>query len=230
MATERRLEIFGILLIAISVFLFFSLIGYNPSEEPTISPNIRPANPMGILGIFLSHFLIKMGFGYSTICVPILGLIWGWFLFSKKETNKLKLATYYSLAGMMLLSTTLGVITITFSNSDLNYVVSGLVGANIAQFLKDWLSTPGTILFLFSAFLILARGYFDLDFHKPLKKLKEKFKTWYKQFLEKKIQRQKSNEKRKHTEELKKKIDAKSEFKINGNQNHTGPLPPEQSV
>ena len=105
---------------------------------------------MGILGIFISHFLIKMA-GYSTICVPILGLIWGWFLFSK-ETNKLKLATYYSLAGMMLLSTTLGVITITFSNSDLNYVVSGLVGANIAQFLKDWLSTLGTILFLFSAF------------------------------------------------------------------------------
>ena len=86
----------------------------------------------------------------------------------------------------MLLSTTLGVITITFSNSDLNYVISGLIGANIAQFLKDWLSTLGTLLFLISAFLILVRGYFDLDFHKPFKKLKEKYKTWYKQFLEKK--------------------------------------------
>ena len=224
MGNERRLEILGILLVALSMFVLFSQLGYNPYEEPTISPNIRPTNPMGILGIFLSHFLIKMGFGYTTICIPILGLIWGWFLFSKKETNRLKLATYYSLAGMMLLSTTLGVITTTFSNSDLNYVVSGLVGANIAQFLKDWLSTPGTLLFIISAFLILLRGYFDLDLYKPFEILKEKCKTWYKQFLEKKIQRQKIHEKRKHTEELKNKSDAKSEFKVNRNKNYSDEL------
>ena len=62
MGNERRLEILGILLVALSMFVLFSQLGYNPNEEPTISPNIRPTNPMGILGIFLSHFLIKMGF------------------------------------------------------------------------------------------------------------------------------------------------------------------------
>ena len=79
-------------------------------------------------------------------------------------------------------------------------------------------------LILISAFLILVRGYFDLDLYKPFEKLKEKCKTWYKQFLEKKIQRQKSHEKRKHTEELKNKIDAKSEFKVNRNQNYSDEL------
>ena len=42
MASERRLEILGILLIAISVFLLFSLLGYNPNEEPSISPKRSP--------------------------------------------------------------------------------------------------------------------------------------------------------------------------------------------
>ena len=72
MASERRLEIFGILLIAISVFLFFSLIGYNPSEEPSISPNVLVENPMGILGLVISHFLIKLGFGYTSTLIPFL--------------------------------------------------------------------------------------------------------------------------------------------------------------
>ena len=75
MASERRLEIFGILLIAISVFLFFSLIGYNPSEEPSISPKVLVENPMGILGLFISHFLIKLGFGYTSTLIPFLDFV-----------------------------------------------------------------------------------------------------------------------------------------------------------
>ena len=66
MASERRLEIFGILLIAISVFLLFSLLGYNPNEEPSISPNVKVENPMGIFGVTISHVLIKLGFAETT--------------------------------------------------------------------------------------------------------------------------------------------------------------------
>ena len=72
MASERRLEILGILLIAISVFLLFSLLGYNPNEEPSISPNVKVENPTGILGLILSHMLVKLGFGYIIILIPIM--------------------------------------------------------------------------------------------------------------------------------------------------------------
>ena len=57
MNKNRRLEILGILIVSISVFTLISLIGYNVSEEPTISPNVKIENPMGILGVFISHFL-----------------------------------------------------------------------------------------------------------------------------------------------------------------------------
>ena len=87
MNKNRRLEILGILIVSISVFLLISLLGYNASEEPTISPNVKIENPMGILGVFISHFLIKLSFGFSSITLPIMGIFWGWFLFSKKRLD-----------------------------------------------------------------------------------------------------------------------------------------------
>ena len=64
MASERRLEIFGILIIAISVFLLFSLIGYNPNEEPSISPNVKVENPNGYTWSYHFSFFNKNRVGY----------------------------------------------------------------------------------------------------------------------------------------------------------------------
>ena len=71
MDTERRLEILGILIISLSVFILVSLTGYNPNEEPYISPNVKITNPMGILGVFTSYYFIKRGFGYLSIIIPV---------------------------------------------------------------------------------------------------------------------------------------------------------------
>ena len=71
MENDRRLEILGILIIALSVFILVSLLGYNSNEEPSISPNIHIYNPMGILGLITSYILIKKGFGYVTILLPV---------------------------------------------------------------------------------------------------------------------------------------------------------------
>ena len=95
MENERSLEILGILTIALSVFVLVSLSGYNPSEEPSISSNVQVTNPMGILGIFTSHLFIKLGFGFSTLVIPLLGFVWGWFLFSKKELTDKNLNIHF---------------------------------------------------------------------------------------------------------------------------------------
>ena len=92
---DKRIEITGILLIAVSVFVLISLIGYSPFEEPEISPNIQIQNPMGILGIYISHYFIKIAIGYVTILLPILGMFWGWWLIGKKHVNKLVRTTLF---------------------------------------------------------------------------------------------------------------------------------------
>ena len=208
MASERRLEILGILLIAISVFLLFSLLGYNPNEEPSISPNVKVENPMGILGLILSHMLVKLGFGYIIILIPIIGLIWGWTIFSKKDFDKIIRITKYGFSFIILFSISLGVVLITFSPSS-SYLIPGLIGSKIALLFIDWLSAWGTFIILIASYLALLRGYLNIDYYKPLSNLGIRFVDIKKRIGLTIKQKEKEKAKRKHTLDLKAKIDAK---------------------
>ena len=149
MPSERRLEIFGILIIAISVFLLFSLIGYNPNEEPSISPSVKVENPMGILGLNISHFLIKIGFGYIAILVPFLGFLWGWSLFAKKKLANVIRVSQYCLIFIFLISVSLGFLLITFSPKS-NYLIPGLFWFQNSIFFSRLVKRVGNIYFSFS--------------------------------------------------------------------------------
>ena len=212
MQEERRLEILGILIIALSVFVLVSIGGYNPSEEPSISPNVQVTNPMGILGIFTAHFFIKLGFGFSSIIIPLLGLVWGWFLFAKKELADVIRGTNYGLGTMALLSVTIGVFSIQLPMEDaVSYNVSGLIGGVLAKLALDWLSIWGTSLFLIAGFLMIIRGYFNLDYYGPFVNAKEKWDTWRTEKANQKEQQEKDDAKRLHTQDLKSKIDSQKE-------------------
>ncbi len=216
MASERRLEIFGILIIAISVFLLFSFLGYNPNEEPSISPNVMVENPMGILGLAISHFFIKIGFGYISMLLPFFGFLWGWSLFAKKDLANVFRISQYGLIFIFLISVSLGFILITFAPKS-NYLIPGLFGFKIAYFLVAWLSDWGTLIFLISAYLTIARAYFNIDLYKPFSILSQRLSDYKKQI--KKVLKNKEIEKvkRQHTLDLKEKIDAQTERELNLN-------------
>tara|TARA_B100001287_G_scaffold124943_1_gene105309 strand:- start:574 stop:2970 length:2397 start_codon:yes stop_codon:yes gene_type:complete len=210
MATDRRLEIFGILIIAVSVFFLFSFLGYNPNEEPSISPNVKIENPMGILGLIISHVFVKLGFGYVMIFIPVFGILWGWTLFAKKDYGNLIKISQYGILFIFLFSVTLGFTFITFSTKP-HYLIPGLLGSKIAYFFVNWLSEWGTFIFLLTSYLALLRGFFNIDFYAPfpiisakINNLKNKFGIFVKEKKKEKI-------KRKHTLDLKEKISVKAE-------------------
>ena len=212
MDNERRLEILGILVIALSVFILVSLTGYNSNEEPSISPNLNITNPMGILGVFISHIFIKKGFGYIAILFPLTGMVWGWYLFSKKDLNNLIHGSIYMLTAVVVISVTIGVISeLAFPESSSRYFVSGEIGGVVGIFLIDWLSIWGTVLFLASSCLMLIRGYFNIDYYKPFVIIKNKWEERLKNNSIKKDKEEKAHAKRRHTEELKNKIDSKAD-------------------
>ena len=211
MDNERRLEILGILVIALSVFILVSLTGYNSNEEPSISPNLNITNPMGILGVFISHVFIKKGFGYIAILFPLTGMVWGWYLFSKKDLNNLIHGSIYILTAVVVISVTIGVISeVASPESSSRYFASGEIGGVVGIFLLDWLSIWGTVLFLASIYLMLIRGYFNIDYYKPFVIVKNKWDERLKNNRIKKDKEEKAHAKRKHTEELKNKIDSKA--------------------
>ncbi len=210
MASDRRLEIFGILIIAVSVFFLFSFLGYNPNEEPSISPNVKIENPMGILGLIISHVFVKLGFGYAMIVIPVFGILWGWTLFAKKDYENLIKISQYSILFIFLFSISLGFVFIIFSTES-HYLIPGLLGSKIAYFFVDWLSKWGTLIFILTSYLALFRAFFNIDLYAPfpiisakINNLKNKFGIFVKEKKKEKI-------KRKHTLDLKEKIGAKAE-------------------
>lgn len=202
---DRRIEITGILLIAVSVFILISLIGYSPFEEPRISPNIQIENPMGILGIYVSHFLIKVAIGYVSILLPILGIFWGWWLFVKKKAGKLTRTTLFILLGMFLLSISLGVFgTIYAKDSVHSYLTAGLVGNNVAKLFVDFLGKSGASIVTLAAWLILIRGYFSWNYYDAFNKIiGNRYHTWKKR-------RKAQREKEKHTKILLSRIEERT--------------------
>ena len=217
MQEERRLEIFGILSIALSVFVLVSLSGYHRAEEPylvflTGEDRVDIVNPMGPLGLLTAYLFIKLGFGYSSIIIPLLGLVWGWFLFAKKELADVIRGTIYGLGTMALLSVTIGVISIQLPMEEpVSWNFSGLIGGVLAKLALDWLSIWGTSLFLIAGFLMLLRGYFNLDYYGPFVNAKEKWDSWRSQKKAEKEQFEKEEAKRLHTQDLKAKIDSQKE-------------------
>jgi len=202
---DRRVEITGILLIAVSVFILISLIGYNPFEEPEISPNVQIQNPMGILGVYVSHFLIKIVIGYVSILLPILGIFWGWWLIGKKKIGKLTRATLFILIGIFLLSISLGIFGIINAKDSIHsYLTAGLVGNVVARFFIDFLGKIGALILAFAAWLILIRGYFSLNYYDAFNRMiGNRFQKWRK---ERKIK----IEKEKHTNKLRSKIEERA--------------------
>ena len=114
---------------------------------------------MGILGLVISHVLVKLGFGYAMIIIPAFGFLWGWTLFAKRSYENIIKITQYGIGLIFLFSVSLGFILITFSTKS-NYLFPGLLGSKIAYFFVDWLSEWGTFIFLLATYLAIIRGYF----------------------------------------------------------------------
>ena len=202
----KRLEILGVLLCAVSLFIIVSLLGHDPSEEIAISPNAKINNPMGILGVLVSHILIKLGFGYISIIFPLLGFYWGWVFFSKKNFDDPLRVSYYTLLLMSLLSLSVGVLSIYFSFGISKFHYSGVLSGLVADFFLDMFSIYGCLIFIVASYIMLLRAYFDLDLYKPFLIIKQKILMAIENYKEARNQNFKEYEKRKHTNELKSKI------------------------
>jgi len=207
---ERKLEILGILSIAISFLVIVSMLGYNSFEDPGISPNVQVENPMGILGVFIAYFFIKFSFGYSSYVLPVLGMVWGWWIFSNKDRSSLRRISAYLLCAMILISISLGLLEISvFTNSKIDFKYSGLIGGNLANFLASFFGIIGAVVIIFTSWLVLIRGYFSWSFYGPFESLTNLIKKKNEDRKLISIEKKTEKEKRLHTKDLIKKIEEK---------------------
>ena len=208
MNKNKKIEIISILIIAISIFIFISLVGYKQYEEPTISAKVNIKNPMGIFGVFIGYYLIKMSLGYSVIIAPIFSLYAGLLIFSKKNSLVLIRSSVYILALIIILSLSVATINAHFysMNEDFNTIYSGQIMHLISSMIKDWMGILGLFILLISGWMTLIRAYLNYDFYEP-------FRLFYNLMIDKlnnyKISKRvvtQEEEKRDYTRSLKRKI------------------------
>ena len=157
---DRRVEVFAILLMAVSLFSLLSLATYNPAEEPTISEQVAIRNVMGILGVYISHYLIKFTLGYMSVVIPVLGVVWGVWLLLRREHGPIWRLTWYGLMLALLAAVATGLpmaSRVIAGNAD--FTASGLIGGIGAKVLHDFLGMAGAVIVLLAGFFLIVSGY-----------------------------------------------------------------------
>ena len=168
------------------LLVFLCLVSYNPAEEPTISNNVVLDNWMGIIGIYVSHFMIKTFIGISAYIFPILIMLWGIWIFLGKNLKKILPGTIASILSAFLISMLIALPTVMnpqMFNHDFRN--SGLAAGIMAKAMYDFTGLTGTILIVIGLLLVIIRlfltiGYlelinkiFKLDFKLPTFKRKK---------------------------------------------------------
>ncbi len=163
-------EVSGILLIALSIFLFLCLFTYSP-EDPsfsTFSTRVTIRNGAGIVGAYLSDILIQV-FGLVAYLLPFLSLLYGWKEF--KGTADDRLFRIRVTGAIIFLLSISSVLHLHFQTLDIPKIgpipSGGLVGRTLSYVLYKFFGTIGAYLIIVT--LLLSSLILSIDL--PVKAL-----------------------------------------------------------
>jgi S-DNA-T family DNA segregation ATPase FtsK/SpoIIIE len=158
------MEVFAILLMALSVLAFLSLVTYSPLEEPTVSEQVALSNIMGIVGVYLSHYLVKFTLGYAAVVFPIIGMVWGIGLLLKRPHKPMWRITWYGLLLAFLSAIAVGLPEAprVFEGRG-DFTAAGMVGGVGAKVLHDFLGMLGSVVVLLAGYFLVISGYLRWD-------------------------------------------------------------------
>jgi DNA segregation ATPase FtsK/SpoIIIE, S-DNA-T family len=210
----RKMEIAGILIMAISILLMLSIISHHPNDyavvksipsstifSPDQGPAMQVSNWLGIIGAYISYMFVNIMFGYMSALIPLLIFSLGWFVFRGKNLDRLIWPAAYGIWAMVILSTSLGWIYNEFDLFSSEW--SGSSGVALAQILYNMTGIGSAVILsvlLLITFLILL----DRDLQKTVDAFKGGMARWKEQRAEKKELKERKKQEKKYQKEKKK--------------------------
>ena len=174
--SERQREIIGILLMALGFLVLLSLVSYNPTEEPTFPSDMKSSNYLGYFGIFVSHYLIKLTFGWGAFCFPIIFGIVGGGLFTNRPLKFLIEQSLYFIGLGIWLGLIIWTLTLFNNNEIINYTSSGLFSSSLGKLIYDFVGGFGLFIVLIVSIVFLVSGYFKYSIQNGLIVVKDYIK------------------------------------------------------
>jgi DNA segregation ATPase FtsK/SpoIIIE, S-DNA-T family len=210
----RKMEIAGILIMAISILLMLSIISHHPNDyavvksipsstifSPDQGPAMQVSNWLGIIGAYISYMFVNIMFGYMSALIPLLIFALGWFVFRGKNLDRLIWPAAYGIWAMVILSTSMGWIYNEFDLFSSEW--SGSSGVALAQILYNMTGIGSAVILsvlLLITFLILL----DRDLQKTVDAFKGGMARWKEKRAEKKELKERKKQEKKYQKEKKK--------------------------
>ncbi|MCX7875197.1 MAG: DNA translocase FtsK 4TM domain-containing protein [Melioribacteraceae bacterium] len=203
---EKKIKLIGLLLIVISLLLFLSIISYSRYDEAYFSYKFNDQfnvlyqedvkenastthNWLGIFGAYVSHFFIVSTLGYFSVVFPVIIFVWGYTILKKEKHYKLSIyLSNFLIITAAIISTFFGVLQSTPEISLLTdyYELSGNVGFFFGKVLSRLLGGLGSMIILFTAFVVTMIIAFDLKLESVLSRFKILFEKKEKETEEEK--------------------------------------------
>ena len=159
--TRTQQIMFGVFLILISIIIFSSQISYfntwriDQSELSSFfDKTSETVNIASKFGALISHFLIYMMFGVSSLIFSVLIFVSGLTLFVDANRKKLTERWFWGLIIMIWFS-------LFFGHFSTNYLYSGTIGYELNEFLNIYIGSIGIISIL--AFILISYLVIRID-------------------------------------------------------------------
>jgi len=184
--SKNKKQILGLFLIILSIVLFFSIITFDRIDEANLTnlpadfiksfdEKIDIQNWLGVTGAHIAKFFVKATFGYFSITIPIVLLLWGISFF---KTLDFKFRLHFSnilLVGTLIIAAFFGVLRSNYDLFGSTYELSGFIGDYIGRFLSGLIGGIGSILLLGFGFVTLLIFAVDIDIKNILLFIKDIF-------------------------------------------------------
>jgi len=177
----RKSTILGLLVMAVGLLVFLSLVSYDASDEAGADlgladllnvfsgdPDVRARadtaqNWLGLVGAVVADALIKGTVGYSVLCFPLLLTFLGWTFFRGESVRKTFVPISYATICAILASSSFGMVRSIFGLDVLGMQWSGIVGDFVATILSQLLGKAGASIVITTCILIFLILAADLD-------------------------------------------------------------------
>ncbi|WP_121357107.1 FtsK/SpoIIIE family DNA translocase [Flavisolibacter nicotianae] len=173
---ERTQKIMGTVSLLVSAFLFISFISYfftwkedqsqifNKGIGFLFDNDTRVSNLLGRLGAYVSHGLIRQGFGLASFLFCCFFFVVGINKLSARNVYSIWKNLRYVTIGLVILS-----VTLSFLFSSLDFPFGGSVGDMINAWLKSFLGSVGTACLLLAVGVSYSIWQFNPTFEVPIR-------------------------------------------------------------
>lgn len=178
----RKLEIIGVITIAISILLTLSIVSYTADDyqyarslafsdlfNPDASSRLVQ-NWLGPVGAYLSHYLVYSLFGYTSIILALMIGYNGWHVFRRRPFSDNAWLNTLTIWGMVLLSTFLGWLTTNIAVPE-DPIWAGAAGVAISSILQN-ITGLGSFFILIVLMLVTLLLLWERDLQKTIDSIK----------------------------------------------------------